>query len=799
MLDRPNSLISDHPETALPYHAIADGNPLAPTIDSILFDDLEAEQNVMIDDVTHKFVMKLPDDGPHLFLNTKRGETVRHSTTKLFELLDQRRYYNPGRTRISFEQVKSIDEARILIAKAYNTINEGPRNLGETKYRYIAEFINRMLIAPRGRPFDRNHNNAELVIDEVNAQIFRENQALPANKKIFQPKTSSRSVLRWVADELKLQLQERACVHLNAVKARKRKLPKEIFSIIALEIRKMLDISPRFGATKILIRVNAEITKRNAPIIADNIAIERLNKENEERIANGEAVRQDTGKTLPFAKLTTVQTEFRRYDAWIKIAKAEGKQAADLEFGGSGKFERPMRILDLVEIDHHKFDFMGILGETPFGRAWSTAAIDRFWICLVLDCHSGYPVGLFPSFEPGGLHPALMALDHAIKPKLYVKERFPQIRGSLLSFGKPRKVKYDNGKEFVSEQMTRALTRVGISFELAIPHRPDTKPYVERFFGTMEQDFINWLKGSTGSSPTHRGARRPKLDAIITIDDFIMLLHMWLIEVYARRKQAGMDYDTPEGRWLEGASSSSHRPQPLTKEEAQRWDLIPCLELDLMADRHGIRWNNLFFQSEQLQKMRRRSGCYGPKVDVPTPVRCRIPLFDVGRCIVADPTCLDPGNEELPKEFDVKSTDERARGLNKFQWETFCKFRLAKKNAPTSHLPYEDGFNHLFETAIEAMGMVPTDQTPPKTAVFSNGRNPRLAGVLAHGAERPALAGTEELIEKIGMVKRALDRPDAPPTPPPLGAVVPETEKSPPQRKKLKFSVDAPLPDDTHG
>jgi putative transposase len=681
----------------------------------------------------------------------------------------------------------------------YNSINEGPRALGEAKYRYIAAFINRMLGVPPGRKFNKSHPNAAIIIEEINIQIFKANQASPANKKIFQPDVSTTTLLRWVRKELELQMQERACVHLNAVKARKRRLPKEIFSIIALEIRKMLDVSARFGPTKILIRVNAEITKRNAPTVAENLRIEKRNKENEERIANGEITKEKPFETLPEAKPTTVRTEFRRYDAWIKIAKKEGKQAADLEFGGSGKFERPDRILDLGEIDHHKFDFMGILGKTPFGRAWSSAAIDRFWICLILDCHSGYPLGLFPSFEPGGLYPALMAVDNAIKPKLYVEERYPQIRGSLLSYGKPRKLRYDNGKEFVSEQMARALTRVGISFEMAVPHQPETKPYVERFFGTLESDFIDWLQGSTGSSPKHRGARRPKLDAIITIDDFLMLLHMWLIEVYARRKQAGMDFDTPEERWMAGADSPSHRPQLLTREEAQRWDLIPCLELDLTADRHGIRWNNLVFQSEQLQQMRRRSGCYGPRSDKPTPLRGRIPLFDVGRCIVADPTCFDAGNELLPKEFDVMATDERARGLNKFQWETFCKFRLAKKHAPTSHPSHQDGFNHLFETAIEAMGMVPPDETPPKTIKFSDGRNPRLAGVLAYGAERPALAGTEELIERMGMFKPASDRGDAAPVLPPAAATESATQNSPPLRKKLKFAVDAPRPDDAHG
>ncbi|MGQ7374640.1 hypothetical protein ACTGW9_11150, partial [Streptococcus suis] len=129
-------------------------------------------------------------------------------------------------------------------------------------------------------------------------------------------------------------------------------------------------------------RVNLEISKRNAPLLDRNRETEARNAANEERIANGEAEKEPLEKPLTEAKLTTVQTEFRRYNAWIRLAKDKGKQAADLEFGGSGKFERPTRILDVAEIDHHKFDFLGILGQTPFGKAWSAAAIPRFWVCV---------------------------------------------------------------------------------------------------------------------------------------------------------------------------------------------------------------------------------------------------------------------------------------------------------------------------------------------------------------------------------------------------------------------------------
>jgi hypothetical protein len=764
--------------------APVDEEPL-PTIDYLLFDNLTPNQTVLIDSKPHQFFKKMEGEGPHLLINHHAGETARLTTTRLIELFQEGRYYNPLRKPPLVDEKKAIDETGALIGKIYHTLDAKPRGRAAVIWRYVGAFINEMLIAPPGKPFYQNHGNAEAIIEQVDGAIDLENQKRPEGKQIKKPKKTSRTVLRWVAAELLHGMQEATFVHKNAIKARKQKLPKQVFSIISATIRYLVEISAEFGPTKIQMVANQKIDDRNAEIRIRNEEIKKL-------IENGELPKEALLEELPTVGLTTVQIQYRRFDAWIRLAKEQGVQAADLQFGGQGSFERPKRILDVVEYDHHQFDFTGILGETPFGRAWSKAGIDRFWICLGLDTYSGYPVGFFPSFEPGGLHPALAAIDHGIKVKTYVDKRFPQIRGSLLSYGKPRKIRYDNGKEFVSEQMALALARVRIGFEMAVPHQPDTKPYVERFFGTLESDFVSWLKGSTGSSPQHRGARKPLLDACITIDDFIMLFHLWLIEVYARRKQEGMDWDTPQERWLRGAQSDSSRPQLLTPEEAKKWDLIPSLELKLTAGKDGILWNNLVYQSPLVQAMRTRSGSMGKRKRTNTPVTVRIPLANVGRCVVIDHTSRFPGNEHLPEEFVVMSTDQEAHGLSKFQWEALSKVRREKKHAPTEHPSHKVGFNHLLDEALKAMGMVAPGERPPAKAVLSKGHYPRIAGVLARGAEEHALAVTDELIDKTGLFKPAAEPPSASPAVAnPAKPVSPETPPAP--RKKLRFAVDEPL------
>src|SRR6218665_1642456 len=104
-------------------------------------------------------------------------------------------------------------------------------------------------------------------------------------------------------------------------------------------------------------------------------------------------------------------------------------------------------------------------------------------------------------------------MDKGIGKKSYVGERWPDLNGDLLGFGKPVKFRYDNAKEFVSLQLQQNLARIQVGFELPIPGRPYSKPYVERHFGTIERGFVHWLAGSTGANIFEKGDRKPQAEA----------------------------------------------------------------------------------------------------------------------------------------------------------------------------------------------------------------------------------------------------------------------------------------------
>jgi putative transposase len=180
---------------------------------------------------------------------------------------------------------------------------------------------NEMLIAPHGTPFYQNHANAEKIIDQVDRKIDEENRGCPDGKQIKKPKKTSRTMLRWVAAELLHGMQEATFVHKNAIKAREPKLPKQVLLIIDEAIRYMVNISAEFGPTKIRMVANQKVDERNAQIRIRNEEIKKL-------IEDGELAERPLLEELSSVGLTTVQIRYRRYDAWIRLAKEEGVQAA---------------------------------------------------------------------------------------------------------------------------------------------------------------------------------------------------------------------------------------------------------------------------------------------------------------------------------------------------------------------------------------------------------------------------------------------------------------------------------------
>jgi transposase InsO family protein len=102
-------------------------------------------------------------------------------------------------------------------------------------------------------------------------------------------------------------------------------------------------------------------------------------------------------------------------------------------------------------------------------------------------------------------------------------------RKAVLKEGLPRRVYFDNGKQYRTIWMERACAILGIKLLFAKPYSPESTGKIERFNRTVEQ-FLD----------------EAALLSCKTLDDYNKYFNVWLAECYHARKHGGLNGVTPE-------------------------------------------------------------------------------------------------------------------------------------------------------------------------------------------------------------------------------------------------------------
>jgi putative transposase len=202
-------------------------------------------------------------------------------------------------------------------------------------------------------------------------------------------------------------------------------------------------------------------------------------------------------------------------------------------------------------------------------------------------------LGYFLSFVPPSYLSVQQCLLHAIRPKDYVRDKYPEIENTWESYGLMETLVVDNAKHWHSASFEEACLRFGIIVQYAPPRTPWYKPSIERFFRSLNTRLIHLLPGKTFSNIFDKGDYDPKKNAVITLQELEKLLHHWIIDVYQQSKHRGID-DVPARLWKIGIDK--HPPAlPPNKEELQvllghiTWRVISKSGVELF----GLYYNDL--------------------------------------------------------------------------------------------------------------------------------------------------------------------------------------------------------------
>ncbi len=257
---------------------------------------------------------------------------------------------------------------------------------------------------------------------------------------------------------------------------------------------------------------------------------------------------------------------------------------------------RPTRILERVEIDHTTLDLILVDEEDrlPIGRPTIT---------LALDVYSGFPHGVYVGFEPAGYAAAMRCLLHGILPKEDVRACYGTAHPWPV-YGLPETLVVDNAPHLVGHDLADACAQLGVALTPTPVRRPWFKGAIERQFRTHNTGLIHTLPGTTFSNMLQRGAYDAAGAACISLTRFWEILHVYLLDLYARDWHAGVG-GVPAIRWDEAVVAGM---RPALYHDAAELRILLGRAATRTLQRTGIDFQCLRYQSPALDELRRRRG-----------------------------------------------------------------------------------------------------------------------------------------------------------------------------------------------
>ncbi|MCL1125518.1 Mu transposase C-terminal domain-containing protein [Shewanella surugensis] len=286
-----------------------------------------------------------------------------------------------------------------------------------------------------------------------------------------------------------------------------------------------------------------------------------------------------------------------------------GRSYVQKKYKLGDKFSEPTSVMERVEIDHTVLDLTVLMEDnhTVIGRPTITALV---------DCYSSCVVGFYVSFHEPSYLSIRAALINSMLSKDSIKERFPSIKAEWPCHGKIELLVVDNGAEFWGDSLESACKELGINTSYNPVGKPWKKPKIERFFRTLNTEFIDPFPGKNFRSTDAKRDYQPDKEATLSFSVFNELLHKWIIEVYNHKADARKTR-VPIAKWYEGMSV-----YPPNQYKGDDKDQL-CAKLGILETRSiskdGVPFLHLRYDSQELldyRKYRPIASRRGLKVDI---------------------------------------------------------------------------------------------------------------------------------------------------------------------------------------
>jgi putative transposase len=302
---------------------------------------------------------------------------------------------------------------------------------------------------------------------------------------------------------------------------------------------------------------------------------------------------RDEDDQLPIPDNSSVYDAIDKLDDYEVIEARYGKEIADQKYRALKLGPRPTRPLERVECDHTKTDLFVVdpVMMLPIGRAFLT------WLICV---YTKMILGFYISFNPPSYLTVMECLRHAIRPKAYVKGKYPDIKNEWNPYGIPESLVVDNAREFHGRNLEDAARQLGIVIQFSPKGLPWFRQTVERSYGTVAKQLHHQLPGTTFSNILEKGDYDPIKTAIITPDVLDEITHKWIADVYQVSAHRGIK-DIPYLRWQKGIAEWP----PTLPPKGEFLDIALGYTEERVVSGRGIELDNLFYNDDDLAMLRR--------------------------------------------------------------------------------------------------------------------------------------------------------------------------------------------------
>lgn len=305
--------------------------------------------------------------------------------------------------------------------------------------------------------------------------------------------------------------------------------------------------------------------------------------------------RDDNQKIKGISRVTFYRRRKEVEDQLTLEETRVGKVETDLRRNGSRTEVVATKPLERVEIDWTPADVQLI---NP-----TTLKPQRPWLVYAIDKATGHPLGFYVTFDNVDAAAVKQCILHAIMPKTYIKTLYPLVENDWVAYGKPSEIVFDNSNVNESYDVRDACQQLNIDVQFCKVGAGNQKGTIERGFKTLNSIWIHTLKGTTFSNIFERGLYDSEGKACITMQTFIYMAHIVMVDIVANKYNKGRG-GKPRELWIRGMEENPTLtlPIPQSKKELK---LVFMSGIDYRKPQNkGVVIENEYYNSRELMELR---------------------------------------------------------------------------------------------------------------------------------------------------------------------------------------------------